>query len=293
MSKAQTPVAGQAEKSAGRALTNLTLRSLTAVIAIPLSLTLIALGGWYWNALILSVGLIALLEYHALARGAAAHAHPLPGSVALALFLPLAYFAYPWSAFVVVLALAFAFSLMHARLASGADWRLAGRKALFAVGGVLYIGLPSAALCRLRVSATDGALWLTIACALTWVTDSASYFGGRLWGRRSLAPRISPKKTREGALSGWLAGALAGYLFLRAADLYDPRLLPLLLLAPLAAILGDLFESGLKRQFDAKDSRLAGWNLFPGHGGVLDRIDSLFFVIIVMAIYLALVIRVI
>jgi phosphatidate cytidylyltransferase len=108
--------------------------------------------------------------------------------------------------------------------------------------------------------------------ALVWIADSAAYFVGRAWGRRKLAPSISPGKTWEGALGG-LAGAL---LYAIICGIFIERIAwaPYLALAMVMAILsieGDLFESAAKRQAGAKDSG----TLLPGHGGLLDRIDSL------------------
>jgi len=120
--------------------------------------------------------------------------------------------------------------------------------------------------------------WLLLAVmALVWVADIAAYFAGRAWGRHKLAPLISPGKTWEG-----VAGALVGVLaYGLALQVWLPQLLPIGPLAPLSlgialvgltalSIVGDLFESLLKRQAGRKDSS----QLLPGHGGILDRIDS-------------------
>lgn len=119
--------------------------------------------------------------------------------------------------------------------------------------------------------------WLALlaAMALVWLADSAAYFVGRAFGRNKLAPAISPGKTWEGAIGAGLAVAvcgvaLAGYLPARIAA--NPALLVLLLFGLTAiSIAGDLFESMLKRQAGLKDSS----SILPGHGGILDRIDSL------------------
>jgi phosphatidate cytidylyltransferase len=113
--------------------------------------------------------------------------------------------------------------------------------------------------------------------ALVWVADIAAYFAGRAFGRHKLAPAISPGKTWEG-----VAGAIAGVLIYGAAVLsYSPlagklplptaALAALLVLLTAVSVMGDLFESLLKRQAGIKDSS----QLLPGHGGVLDRIDAL------------------
>lgn len=127
---------------------------------------------------------------------------------------------------------------------------------------------------------------LLSALALVWVADVAAYFAGRAFGRRKLAPRISPGKTWEGAVGGGLAvlalalawTAIAG-VWAPAADALYPRLLahglpvalPALLVLTAASITGDLFESLVKRSAGVKDSSA----LLPGHGGVLDRVDAL------------------
>lgn len=115
--------------------------------------------------------------------------------------------------------------------------------------------------------------WLLVALALVWAADTGAYFSGRRWGRRKLAPAISPNKTVEGALGGVIAGVLAALAFgaLAGAGLATwPALALVALVAAVASIVGDLVESLLKRQAGVKDSG----DLIPGHGGVLDRIDG-------------------
>ena len=152
-------------------------------------------------------------------------------------------------------------------------WRWALRSPMLGVVTGILVILPAwLALIQLR---QVGASQLLSAMILVWLADIAAYFSGRAFGRHKLAPTISPGKTWEGALgagvavmivgllcAGWLPEKLAGQLGMLAV-----------LLAALTAVsvIGDLFESMLKRQAGLKDSS----NLLPGHGGVLDRIDSL------------------
>jgi phosphatidate cytidylyltransferase len=114
--------------------------------------------------------------------------------------------------------------------------------------------------------------------ALAWVADTAAYFTGRAWGRRKLAPTISPGKTVEGAIGALVAAVFYAIICAHLLPELQPpasgaawiALIMATLLLTVLSILGDLFESALKRQAGAKDSG----NLLPGHGGVLDRIDS-------------------
>jgi phosphatidate cytidylyltransferase len=128
--------------------------------------------------------------------------------------------------------------------------------------------LPALALLWIRERAGfDLLLWVFI---VTWSTDIGAYFAGRRFGRRKLAPTISPGKTVEGLIGGMVAATLLGGAWVFAVGLGRP----LLALAPLFAIAaqaGDLFESSIKRRAGAKDS--GSW--LPGHGGVLDRLDGL------------------
>ena len=115
--------------------------------------------------------------------------------------------------------------------------------------------------------------WLFAAMALVWVADIAAYFAGRAWGRHKLAPSISPGKTWEGvggAVVGVMAYGVGGALVAGISPLAKLVWAPLLVALTAVSIVGDLFESMIKRQAGVKDSS----NLLPGHGGFLDRLDS-------------------
>jgi phosphatidate cytidylyltransferase len=137
---------------------------------------------------------------------------------------------------------------------------------------VLYIGVPLGALAAVRSSSREALLLLM---ATIVISDSAQYYSGRAFGRHLLAPAISPKKTVEGALGGMILGTLA--MTAGGVRLFPDAGLPLLVLVAAAVValgmVGDLFESLLKRSAGVKDSS----SLIPGHGGVLDRIDSWLF----------------
>ena len=137
----------------------------------------------------------------------------------------------------------------------------------------LYIGLPIAAMIGIRGLGGPPALFLLMLTVM--VSDTAQFYTGRAFGRQPLAPAVSPKKTREGAIGGLVFGtalfAIVGHWWLPGASAAFRVLLGVALVA--LGIAGDLFESMLKRSAGVKDSSA----LIPGHGGVLDRIDALLF----------------
>jgi len=171
---------------------------------------------------------------------------------------------------------AFMAALIAIGLGAMGSWRGA-TSALATVSASLfpaiYIGLPIGALVAVRASAGPRALFLLMLTIM--ISDTAQYYTGRAFGRRPLAPAISPKKTVEGAIGGFVFGTA---VFAGAGAWWVPDMPPafrvVLGLAVVAlGIAGDLFESMLKRSAGVKDSSA----LIPGHGGVLDRIDALLF----------------
>ncbi len=171
------------------------------------------------------------------------------------------------------------------RLDLGAGWLVlcaaasaARRRSLGGVietgGGAIYIGLPTAVFLWLRDRAPEGLETILALFTIIWTTDVFAYFGGKLIGGPKLAAWISPNKTWSGAGMGVVAGAAAGYgcgvLYHVDAELRVAWVLVGALIA-FTGLMGDLFESMLKRRFGVKDAS----RLIPGHGGVLDRIDGL------------------
>jgi len=154
--------------------------------------------------------------------------------------------------------------------------------AVFTLGGALYLGYFFGYLIELWLANDAGTrgwlgtlpVWLLLALVPTWAADVVAYVVGARIGRRKIAPRISPGKTWEGTLAGFGAAAVVVLLIATSAGIKTG---PTLLLAALVGPVGfasDLVESAIKRAAGAKDSG----TLLPGHGGVLDRIDSLIFV---------------
>ncbi|MGH2343652.1 MAG: phosphatidate cytidylyltransferase, partial [Chloroflexota bacterium] len=125
--------------------------------------------------------------------------------------------------------------------------------------------------------ARQGLAWTVLACAVTWSTDIGAFFVGRRWGKTGFFTRISPKKTREGAVGSLIAGTAAAVAVIAGGGLHVPALVTPVVGLSVSAIAqaGDLVESLLKREAGVKDSG----TIIPGHGGVLDRIDSLLFAV--------------
>lgn len=156
------------------------------------------------------------------------------------------------------------------------------------LGGILYIGWLINLFVSLGLDA--GRDWLFLVLLTTFGTDTSAYFIGKSFGKHKMAPRISPKKTWEGAAAG-LAGAILVSLFFLLKTPVElhigwPHAVTLGLLIGVFSQLGDLAESLLKRNFGVKDSG----NLMPGHGGMLDRLDSILFSSAVVYLYFFLVI---
>ena len=215
--------------------------------------------------------LLGLVEYVAIARVSGLPVPALPSGVAAMLTC---------AAFSRGVAVPIDVVLMSALVALGAltltVWN-GGRDALGLASASLfpslYLGLPIGALVAIREMRGRDALFLLMLTVIA--SDTAQYYTGRAFGRRRLAPAISPKKTVEGALGGLVFGALVcaviGALWLPVVPLALRAAIGVMIVA--LGIAGDLFESMLKRSAGVKDSS----SLIPGHGGILDRIDALLF----------------
>ncbi len=148
------------------------------------------------------------------------------------------------------------------------------RTGLRLTAGLLYLPLLLSFLPKVRAF-DDGLAWIFLLLVVTWLGDTGAYFAGRAFGSRKLFARVSPKKTWEGAIGGGIAAVL-GACAVKQLGLPDLSWMHAIILGAIldaGGVLGDLTESLLKRAFGVKDS---GW-IMPGHGGILDRIDSLLF----------------
>ena len=248
-------------------------RALTALVGIPVLVAAAWWGGLWLAALTAAAALLAGREF---CRLAPAGAGPLPaglGAVWAAAMVVGAYAAGGHDAFLPAAAAIWAIGALPALL-----WLVAlypGSRP--AVAGIcllaapLYAGFLPAHALLLRELA--GAQWLLFALLTTFAVDTGAFFAGRSLGRRPLAPRISPAKTWEGAAGGFLAAvtaaSLMGPLFGLGAPWWQTAAIGATV--GVASQLGDLMESALKRMSNVKDSG----SIIPGHGGILDRMDSL------------------
>jgi len=259
-------------------------RIITALILIPVVLVLVFLGPWWQWLFTLAVAAVAALaawEFLGLAENAGAQPPRIAVLVAiLALFA--GYFEWPGltAAIFGILSLAL---LVYCTLFRPVEKLMADASS--SIFCLLYIGFTLLALPSLRENPEgNGPSLLAFLLCVVWAGDAAALYIGRAWGRHKMAPTLSPNKTWEGAL-GSVAGSLfaAGFLLglshllqmWDTAGLSYPESvsywLTLAVIVNVAAQVGDLAESALKRSAGVKDSG----SLLPGHGGVLDRIDAL------------------
>ena len=259
------------------------VRLISGVLLAALFFTLI----WFGNALVLllvalAVGVLALHEYCELMRQLGAvipRVAAVTATIAVIAIVPFPYVGPVGVMGVGVVVIAIAAMVQQARLEPGTTTDTTAHRAnsLFGAltGGfaLLYIGAPLGALVSIHIFGGRGAVVLLVATIV--ISDTAQYYSGRAFGRHPLAPRLSPKKTIEGAVGGFVVAPAFLYFA-------GPYLIPVatpLMIAPLGlalvacGIAGDLFESMIKRAADLKDSSA----LIPGHGGILDRIDALLF----------------
>ncbi|MDP9238185.1 MAG: phosphatidate cytidylyltransferase [Chloroflexota bacterium] len=246
----------------------LTQRIASAVIGVPLVFVLIYLGGVWYVAAAAAALSVAALEFQHMQRGwfdpVSLLSAALVGGIAVGAYAGTT----EWLAWIVA-------AVLLAPLATLARPTQAGGRVmdlLWALLGVSYVGMLGSFIVLLRYIDFDARSWVFLAVISTFATDTGAYFTGRIFGRHLLAPRISPKKTAEGFAGGYIAGFPAVIICNYAFDIgvTAPQIIGLALLLPPAAALGDLIESAIKRSMDVKDAS----ELIPGHGGVLDRLDS-------------------
>ncbi len=291
------PEPSRTDGGGGRAAGELGVRLLVAGVGIPVCVVVVWVGGLAFAiglAVLAGVGMgeyVAMFTTRARRSGTGAGVPFAVVGVTAAACLPLLAYAFglgaAWASVPILL------------LVVGA-WALASRPpdrgpivaAALTVFGALYLGGLLAFAVPLRealgLGRAGGTLLFFLPVVVTWLADTAAYFGGRRWGRRKLAPLVSPNKTVAGAVSALVAGPIVAlaygmWLLPLGGVVLPPALAGLFgLVAAMAGITGDLVESLAKRECGVKDAS----HILPGHGGILDRLDSLLWVFPVAYLFL-------
>jgi phosphatidate cytidylyltransferase len=274
---------------------NLLRRVAFSAVAIPAAVALIYLGGWPLALLLAAAGVLGVREVYDFAARAGVDPLRRTGMVA-ALVTPLATFWAKGSEVRFAEPALYAAAIWLIVVIALAAWRRGpGGRPLAAVAvtvfGALYAGgLPAFALVLRHPSGVGPSSWpgaalLLFPLAITWIGDTAAFAGGTAIGGPKLAPTLSPRKTWAGAVAALVTTLLAAVAYGRwilAPSGFPVGLLPALAMGAAISVagqVGDVSESVFKREVGLKDSS----TLIPGHGGVLDRLDSLYFVLPVTA----------
>jgi phosphatidate cytidylyltransferase len=248
-------------------------RVLVALPWIAFAIAITVAGGLVFAAAMIAIGAVCLREYLALTEDSRPLA--IPAYVAVAALIVAAHFG---TAFNVLMILAASFPLLFAFAANARHRDGATVSIGVTLMGIFWIGIPLVHAVLLRDLPNHGAGLLVDVLVGTFVADTAAYATGRMFGSHKIAPSLSPNKTIEGLIGGFVIGTM-GFWF---AGLYQDWLTgvdALIIGAAVAAIapVGDLFESMLKRDLGKKDTG----TLFGPHGGILDRLDAVFFTVVV------------
>ena len=251
-------------------------RLITGLLAAPLLIAFIYVGGIWLTILVTAAALVAFMEYNRIVYSP--WKRTLPGPIPMLGFLTIP--ALCWAAhggrldhMLAVLLINFVLAGMFSLFTFGRDARVL-EIVQKQIQGILYIPLILSLLILIRQE-PDGFLWLFTLVLTVFAGDTLAFYTGTYWGRHKLCPSISPGKTIEGSLGGLGANILAALIMklFFPAEVGWGQLLLFCLLSGIAGQMGDLFESQMKRVSGIKDSG----GLLPGHGGILDRIDALLF----------------
>jgi phosphatidate cytidylyltransferase len=251
-----------AETTSTPSVRNLVLRILSAAILAPLAIGAAWLGDWpftiFWGLAAIAVW----WEWIGLVEPSGRNVLLATGICALIL------------QGVVVEAGHLKIAIMFVALGVIAGIVTAGRQAPLVAAGMIYASALLIATVIVRNDAKYGFAAIALLYAIVWGTDIGGFFAGRAFGGPKLAPAISPKKTWSGAIGGTVAGVAAAIAVAHIFSIRNPIMIGIVaLVLSIVSQGGDLFESWLKRQFDAKDAS----RLIPGHGGAMDRLDGFIF----------------
>lgn len=248
-------------------------REITAVVAAPFAIWIIGWAHPYvFDGAMTIVAALALYEFLDLGTRKGYHL-PIPLCIGVMLFIIAAFILKPISVelgvFVALLVIPGWYVVSHRNLEEALP------SSAVAVLATLYVGMLGGSLIRLHDDFPDGPKLVFFLLLVVWFGDTGAYYFGRTLGRHKLSPRISPKKTVEGLIGGVVSSVATAviihFAFFRNFPLVHAIIAGVIL--PLAGVIGDLAESMWKRSAEVKDSG----TLLPGHGGFLDRFDSVFY----------------
>lgn len=246
-------------------------RFLVALAIMPPVLIALWLGEIWWGVVIVLVSTLGGLEFYGLMRVGGYRPDRLVGLIWLLLIVLSHWTAFPVP-LLTLLTAGFILTLIRSLYQTQqplTNWTITA-------AGAIYIGVMLGQALALRLL-PNGLWWTLLALFITWANDTSAYFVGITIGRHKIWPRLSPKKSWEGTIGGWIFAAAVGAGFAYFTPIVATPVMGAFigLGGGVLALFGDLAISMLKRQVGAKDSGI----IMPGHGGMLDRLDSLLFVI--------------
>ena len=256
-------------------------RELTAIIGAPLAVWIVGWAHPYvFDAAMALIAAFALYEFLDLGRRKGYHL-PIPLCIVVMLFIIAAFILEPISVEMGVFMTLLVIPGFY--VVSRGDLKEALPSSAIAVLATLYVGMLGGSMIRLHNDFADGAKLVYFLLLVVWLGDTGAYYFGRTLGRHKLSPRISPKKTVEGMVGGVATSVATAviihFTFFRNFPLVHAIIAGVIL--SVAGVIGDLAESMWKRSADVKDSG----TLLPGHGGFLDRFDSIFYTTPILYVY--------
>ncbi|MEW6653320.1 MAG: phosphatidate cytidylyltransferase [Bacteroidota bacterium] len=268
---------------------NLLSRVLVALVAIPLIIALSLIGKIPFLIFVLVIGLISFYEFSGMLKNKNSYANRIIGSISVLLIILNEYYHFlDYHVFFIIIILALLLTELFRNKSSAIN--NLGSTLL----GIFYIGFFAASILNVREFYSDSALtysqggYLILSILISiWLCDSAAYFIGSAYGLHKLMPRVSPKKSWEGAIAGFIFAvislAAAKSLVLDFLSMFDVIVIGIIV--GVFGQIGDLVESLIKRDANVKDSSA----IIPGHGGIFDRFDSLLFTAPIVYLYLRLI----
>lgn len=246
-------------------------RIIVALIVMPLIISALWRGGFWWIGLLTLIAILGGFEFYGLMRLGGYQPDRLVGITWLTL-LVLAGWQPTYLPLSLLLTVGLIFTLIRSLYQTQqplTNWAIT-------TAGAIYLGLMLGQAVTLRLL-PNGLWWMLLVILVTWANDTFAYFVGITVGRHKIWPRLSPKKSWEGTIAGWICAAAVGAVFVNITPITASVEIGALIGfgGGVLALFGDLSISMLKRQVGAKDSGI----VMPGHGGMLDRLDSLLFVI--------------